>query len=221
MRSVGLSLLFLLSLSVLFLSCRPELTIMSYNVDNLFDDVDSGTEYEEYDPGGGRWTNEDFTDKLKAVAEVIKRAHPRGPDIVALQEVENRLCLDRLCDDHLSNLDYRYRVLVPARDQAVHCAFISRYPITRVGALNPGYWEGRAQRMIVEAVIEVEGHSFHVFNNHWKSKIGGSRATEPARLASSRLLAERIGEILAEEPQADIVVLGDFNENVGEYEEYG
>ena len=32
-----------------------KVTVLSYNVENLFDDVDNGTEYPENDPGAGEW----------------------------------------------------------------------------------------------------------------------------------------------------------------------
>ncbi len=200
----------------LLLACQSELTILTYNVKNLFDDIDNGTEYDRFDPQKGVWTSADYHRKLRAIAEVIRKSTWNGPDIVALQEVENRNTVDQLCTGYLGLLGYRYRTLVPVRGQAVHCAVMSRYPIRRVGALNPGNWEDRGQRMILEAEIEIGDHTLYLFNNHWKSKIGGVRDTEPARLASAQALTRRIEELLSENPVADIVVLGDFNESLDE-----
>jgi len=209
-----------LLVSVLFaflvVACQPELTILTYNVKNLFDDVDNGTEYEHFDPERGAWTSADFDRKLRAVAEVIKKSTFNGPDVVALQEIENNHALDRLCDGYLGLLGYNYRAVVPVRDQPVQCAVISRYPIKRVGALNPGDWVDRGQRFILEAEIAFRGHTLYLFNNHWKSKTGGARITEPARVASAQALTRRIEELLMKDPDADIVALGDFNENMEE-----
>ncbi len=204
-------------LALLLVTCQPKLTILSYNVKNLFDDVDDGTEYERFDPERGAWTRADFDRKLRAVAEVIKKSTLNGPDVVALQEVENRHALDRLCGGYLGLLGYDYRAVVPVGDQAVQCAVVSRYPIRRVGVLNPGDWDDRGQRFILETEIEYRGQTLFLFNNHWKSKTGGSRSTEPARVASAQVLTRRIGELLVKDPDADIVVLGDFNENVEEF----
>jgi len=181
-----------LLVSVLFVflvvACQPKLTILTYNVKNLFDDVDDGTEYEKFDPDRGAWTSTDF----------------------------DRHALDRLCEGYLGLLGYNYRAVVPVRDQAVQCAVISRYPIKRIGALNPGDWGDRGQRFILEAEIAFRGHTLYLFNNHWKSKTGGARSTEPARMASAQVLTRRIEELLAKDPDADIVALGDFNENMEE-----
>jgi hypothetical protein len=96
--------------------------------------------------------------------------------------------------------------------------------------------------MILEAEIEYENHRLIIFNNHWKSKRGGGRESEPARLASSVMIVERIREIQeeghkvvgqpsdengersprgGESAASDIVVLGDLNENIEEYHERG
>ncbi|HDY87630.1 MAG TPA: hypothetical protein ENH82_05865 [bacterium] len=56
-----------------------------------------------------------------------------------------------------------------------------------------------------------------IFNNHWKSKLGGAEETEFQRLEVAALIAGKLREIHLEQPYADIVVLGDLNENVVEY----
>ena len=68
---------------------------MSYNVENLFDDVDDGTEYPEYDPGRGSWSSEAFPLRVDTIAEVVRKSVPGGPDILLLQEVENGNALPR------------------------------------------------------------------------------------------------------------------------------
>jgi len=213
----------LLAPAVLLLSCdgssgQPPLVIMSYNVNNLFDDVDDGTEYPEFDPGRGRWGSEEFEAKLRAIAEVIRKACPGGPDVVALQEVERENALERLGEGPLRRLGYRHRALVPTPDLAAHCALLSRHPISRVGALDPGRTtSGGRQRAILEVEIRAHGHSLYVLNNHWKSKSGGAEVTEPDRRDSAHVLGRRLTTLLERDPDADIVVLGDFNENVDEY----
>jgi endonuclease/exonuclease/phosphatase family metal-dependent hydrolase len=167
------------------------------------------------------WTAQRFQERLKGIAEVFRRAFPGGPDIAALQEVETERALSSLCDGPLTSMGYIYRVLVPVDGQAVHCALLSRLPVKRVGALHPAAWENRSQRVILEAEIVYRGHPLYVFVNHWKSKSQGVERTASARIASSRVLTERIRTLLAENSRADIVVLGDFNENVEEFEETG
>jgi hypothetical protein len=87
-------------------SCDFSVAVLTYNVGGLFDEVDDGTEYRDFDPGQGNWTKADFEGKLAAVEEVVRRSYPGGPAVVAFQEVENSRALDMLCDRHLPEYPY-------------------------------------------------------------------------------------------------------------------
>ena len=55
------------------------------------------------------WSDTIVDQKLKVVAEVIKQVDGgRGPDFVALQEVENISILERLREQHLAGLGYHH-----------------------------------------------------------------------------------------------------------------
>ena len=43
----------LFTVFLLFSACHHRIDILTYNVQNLFDDVDDGTEYSDFDPGLG------------------------------------------------------------------------------------------------------------------------------------------------------------------------
>lgn len=189
------------------------LTILSYNVENLFDAVDNGTEYRDYDPGEGEWSEDLFHAKMLRIAEVIGSAVPKGPDILALQEIENENVLETLRTEGLKNLGYRYSAIIEAPDSAVQTAVLSRFPITAVKshALHLAGAEGL--RHILELEIEIDGRILYLLNNHWKSKSGGAEETEPLRIAAAALVKRRIGEIHSADAGADIVVCGDLNEN--------
>jgi endonuclease/exonuclease/phosphatase family metal-dependent hydrolase len=196
----------------------PALTIMSYNVENLFDDVHDGTEYREFDPGRGRWSTESFLGRVGKLSEVIRKSVPGGPDILLLQEVENGNALRTFVETGARGMGYSWRVLVPKKGLAANVAIVSRLPIARVRTHAVGPWKGPAPvRDILEAQIETGGHLLYVFNNHWKSRTEGVRATEVSRRESAAVLARRIAEILAVDPGADIVAAGDMNESVDEY----
>lgn len=191
---------------------------MSYNVENLFDDVRNGTEYREFDPLHGKWNTEFFKMRIDSIAEVVRKAVPGGPDILLLQEVENEHALQTLAEEGLGGMGYTWRVLVPKKNLAANVAIMSRFPISGVRALAVGPWKQRTPvRDIIEARIEYDGHTLYVFDNHWKAKTGGVKATEASRLQSASVLARRVRDILARDPSADIVVAGDMNESADEY----
>jgi endonuclease/exonuclease/phosphatase family metal-dependent hydrolase len=203
-----LSLLFFLS----SLSCSSGLTVMSYNVENLFDDVDDGTEYPDYDPSRGSWTAESFALRVQTIAEVVRRSVPGGPDILLLQEVENGNALAALRDRGLAGMGYTHAVLVPKKSLAANVAVLSRLPVARVHAWQVGPFGGAVVRDVLEVELAAGGRTLHLLVNHWKSRIEGAEATEPSRQESARAVVRRTREILAADPMADVVVAGDFNE---------
>ena len=82
-----------------------------------------------------------------------------------------------------------------------------------------GSFAGMPLRHILEMQLEVEGSVLYLFNNHWKSKTGGVEQTAEARRQAAEILTERIRGILRSVPEADLLVLGDLNENLDEYEQ--
>ncbi len=219
-----------LTLLVFFLftlSCTSGITLMSYNVENLFDDVDNGTEFRDYDPGKGKWDAEAFALRVDTIAEVIRKALPGGPDVLLLQEVENENALSVLVAEGLRGMGYTRAVMVPKRGLAANIAVVSRLPVARVHSWQVGAFESSPVRDVLEVEIEMGGRQgssspiLHVFDNHWKSKTEGERETEISRLESAWVVARRVREILAADPAADIVIAGDFNENVDEFTRAG
>ncbi|MEM6820528.1 MAG: endonuclease/exonuclease/phosphatase family protein [Verrucomicrobiota bacterium] len=81
----------------------------------------------------------------------------------------------------------------------------SRFPITETLTHHT-----KGARSILEVVVDVEGFPVRLFNNHWKS--GASRAeTEVIRVGNAKVLKRRLDAILLRDPNADIILGGDFN----------
>ena len=74
-------------------------------------------------------------------------------------------------------------------------------------------------RDILEAELSIEGHSFYVFVNHWKSG-ASSTESEQTRRANARTLRERVGQIFSDDPSADILLAGDFNSHHNQSQRY-
>jgi endonuclease/exonuclease/phosphatase family metal-dependent hydrolase len=209
-------------LSFCLVACASGLTIMSYNVENLFDDVSNGTEFTEFDPARGKWNKDSFAVRVQTIAEVLRKAVAGGPDVVLLQEIENENALKALAEEGLKGMGYAFRVLVPKKLLAANVAILSRVPIARVRSHAVSSWKGSTPvRDVVEVEILQGGHTLYLFDNHWKSKTEGARATEASRREGAAVLGKRVRELLMLDPCADILAAGDLNESVDEYVRIG
>ena len=143
----------------------PSATVMAFNVQNLFDTADDpGKDDKAYLPIEAKqeeahiaecneipvesWRNEclylDWDEaalehKLGVVAETILQVNDgRGPDIVALQEVENLAVLERLRQEYLQRADYLPAVLIEGADtRGIDVAFLTRLPLAGEPVLHP------------------------------------------------------------------------------------
>lgn len=74
-------------------------------------------------------------------------------------------------------------------------------------------------RDILEVTLDIEGHPFTVFVNHWKS--GASDfASEQSRRFNAKTLRERLDDILQQDPAADVLIAGDFNSQYNQLQVY-
>ena len=116
-----------------------------------------------------------------------------------------------------------YHVAVPEVNTAAgterkleqKCVVFTRFPIKQSRAHAT-----ENARAILEVQIDVEGAPLYLFNNHWKS--GASDAeTEKTRVANARTLKTRLNEILKADPNADVLLGGDFNSQYNQSRRYG
>lgn len=184
-----------------------EVKIATYNVENLFDLNDDGTEYEQYIPNTPwGWNASMQRIKLRNTAAVLRDI---GADIVGLQEIESEQVLkDLKAELNRAGLYYPYHAFSRSKNTTVSVALLSRYPI--VSVQNHPIGANRQFRDIMEAKVDIDGKSLRIFVNHWKSKSG----PESMRIQSARVLVKRLNELSPGEPY---VLLGDFNSH---YEEY-
>jgi len=130
--------------------------------------------------------------------------------------VENGNVLDLLATAYLKGMGYLYRVILKEPGNAVTTAFLSRLPVLDVASHRISDGRTTGLRCILEVRFDTGSGNLLVLNNHWKSKLGGEEETEGARLLASSVVARRIREVAAEEPDLPVVVLGDFNEDLQE-----
>ncbi len=208
---------FILILVLLVDSCAldvfyeaKEVTILSWNAQNLFDEVDDGTEYPEFDPTRGHWNRAQFWSRLERASEVILESFPGGPDILALQEIENTNVAQTLCDRYLALRGYRV-ISIPEPRCTVQTVFLTKLEPRRVHVLRQRDFQGEPLRNILEMEIEVLGRKLVILNNHWKSRQPSPQITFASRHEAGELLTERARYLVSQDQTRVILAVGDFN----------
>lgn len=198
-----------------------EYTVLSYNVENLFDTIDDPKiPDEEFLPQSEKkWTGVRYQKKLDDLSKVIAGVNPSDyPEIIGLVEIENQTVLEDLIHTvTLKNHSYRiiheespdYRgidvALLYRRD-----AFKEKWHET----LSVVFAEDTAfkTRDILHVVGKMKKNTVHVFVNHWPSRIGGDEKTEPKRVQAASVLKNKVDEVLGADPNARIIIMGDMND---------
>ncbi len=196
--------------------------IMFYNVENLFDPYDDPEKNDnDFTPEGNyRWTEFRWKEKTAKIAKVI-RAVGEGdlPVIIGFCEIENRLVLDELAR-HPIICDGRYNVVhydSPDR-RGIDVGLFYRDELFLLLYSEPLRVEiSNNPKFVTRDILYVKGilhrlDTLHLFVNHWPSRLGGAATSEPNRIAAARTLKQKVDSILFVVSNANIIIMGDFND---------
>ena len=206
-----------------------DLRVVSYNVENLFHPkhdtvcIDSTTfiekdDYEWTPEGQRRWSYTRYYRKVENIARVLTNIGEwDGVDIVGLQEVENALCLKRLCYT-LRPGEYDFVHYESPDPRGIDVALIykkSRVDTLRTKNLTPTLSQGEGvvfTRDILYVCAQVDKKdTLHLFVCHLPSQRGGAAESEWKRTAVKEILQRSIDSVYALHPAAKIIVMGDMN----------
>lgn len=142
------------------------------------------------------------------------------PDVLALEEVGSSSALDELRGSLKSaGLDLPYAELISATDTNIHIGLLSRFPFAASRPhTNDSFLLNGRRFHVSRGFAEVDlhpapGYSFTLIAAHLKSRRTLSQADEAEiRLEEAKILREIIEARLAADPNANLVVLGDFND---------
>lgn len=197
-----------------------ELTVAFYNVENLFDTVDDPNTFdEEFTPEGKKeWTEERYQDKLGKLSSVIAQLDAELPEMVGFCEVENeQVVRDLIATKNLKAGKYAIVHKDSPDGRGIDCALI--YRPEKVELIGTDFFTAKLPagdrpntRLVLYAKMKKANDTLHVFVNHWPSRGGGQAETEPNRLTIAGLVKERVLEIQQQNPDAKILLMGDFND---------
>ena len=219
MRQLKWAVVLGLVLSLQALTARAaDLCVASWNVENLFDlEDDPSVELDEdFTPQSlKQWTQERLEIKLNNLAKIIGKMNDgRGPDVLGLSEVENRKVVEMLVAK-LAPLGRKYQIVHKdsPSDRGIDTALVYDAKALELAESRFHFVDAEKTRDIIEAKLKrvgagADAAALYVFVNHWPSR-GND---EWQRIMAATVLRKRLDEILAADPKADIVLVGDFND---------
>jgi endonuclease/exonuclease/phosphatase family metal-dependent hydrolase len=184
-----------------------------WNVENLFDDKPNpklektDREYDDYFAKDSAALKA----KLGRIAEVLLGMNGgRGPDILALAEVESARAAElvRAALNAKLKKEAHYRTVVyrdPKGGRSIATALVTRLPVRA----DRTVLLGRAQR-ILKTVVEVDKRPLVVVAAHWTSRV--SDAAGRGRVGYADIIYNDFRAAFQANAEVDYLVCGDFND---------
>ena len=216
---------------------KSKLVVMTFNVENLFDTHDDPEKVDEtFLPATKKknekhlqgcmqikvekwrrqctdwdWSEKVLQTKLDRIGQVIRSVNQgNGPDILFLQEVENKSVLERLRKSYLNGLKYRESLLLEGKDaRGIDVAILSRYPFVKKAELLPIEFSRdtnkkriKDTREILFTSVKVKGEEINLYSVHFPAPFHPTTMREAA--------FRSLNKYLEQDPQLSIAA-GDFN----------
>ena len=200
---------------------RGDIRIMFYNTENFYDtENDTLHDDEDFLPTSVRkWDQPRYREKCMHVFKTIAAVGGvQPPEIIGFAEIENRKVLEDLI--FKTPLEkYTYKIIHKESDdkRGIDAGLI--YRPDRIKCLKYDFikvvfpWDRKkTTRDIIYFEAMAMKDTIHVFINHWPSRMGGQKKSNPNRRFVALLLKNKVDSIFTQHPGAKIIITGDFND---------
>lgn len=208
-----------------FCTMAQPYTVMTYNVENLFDTThDSLKDDTDFLPESElHWTKHRFNKKLHQIMQVITgTGNGRLPVIVGLCEIENDNVLHAMTRyEPYRQLGYEYLHYESPDKRGIDVAILYQPDfftplISRpVPVVLPN--ESRGRDLLYASGTTPDGTVLHLIQVHFPSRRTGAEASEPNRISAAHAVNEVIDSIHTIDSNAGIIIMGDFNDNPSDH----
>jgi len=201
-----------------------EFSVATFNLEFLFDTVDNPYIDDIV------LSPEEYECKLDKLALAIRNGM-FAPDVIAVQEAENIDVLNGLASHpELSEFSYTAELIEGPDNLGLNVGTLVRrdrvkiieahqpetLPLDPGGCGVYGLLFSRPPLIVTLDIYPVQinvgiPRRVTMIINHFKSMIGGTAETEPCRIEQARFVVKLVDEILADDPDADVLVIGDIN----------
>ena len=198
-------------------------TVAFYNVENLFDIYDDPkTNDNQFLPSSEKvWTAEKYSDKLQKLGKVLSALNIEAEDeadLIGLVEIENeQVILDLKQQGNLTDTPYKVVHDDSPDNRGIDVGLMYNSAVFKYQKHEQlrVYFEGHPDvktRDILYVTGNVNNEILHVFVNHWSSRRNGAEESEFKRLACAEVAKRKINSIQSNDPEAMILLMGDFND---------
>ena len=196
-----------------------------YNLENLFDYWDDPLiKDEEYMPDGQKaWDSTKYANKLanmsKVINEIGTKYTPDGAAVLGVCEIENKGVLEDLVAMPMIK-DRNYQIVhfnSPDR-RGVDVGFLYQekyFKLKNACKYPVRFKESPDSRTRDQLVVtgDMDGEDVTVIVCHWPSRWGGSKASEPRRIAAAQVGRRIIDSLQTVNPGTKIILMGDLNDD--------
>ena len=198
-----------------------------YNLENLFDTKnDPDILDDDFTPTSSKkWNEKRLQKKIQDLGKIIEQigceetSYP--PVIVGVSEVENAAVLSELvASEYLKNKGYDFIHFDSPDERGIDTAMLYRtkyFTVTHSEAITLHLVNEDGVRDYTRDILHIEGdlekEKVHILINHWPSRRAGNQKTSKKRIAAAEKNKTIIAKIQEENPDAKVIVMGDFNDN--------
>jgi len=213
----NLKIINIVLIGLLLISCDGSdevLKIGFWNVENLFDlENDPIKNDDEFSLGGEKQVTQEILDmKIDHLVEVLSDL---DADVLGLCEVENRKVLKLLNDRYLKR-NYSIVHFESPDLRGIDTALLydsEKITLTDSYPISIDMQDDDPTRDILYVQGKFKVHELHIFVNHWPSNYSGLERGIRRRSVAAKTLRSALDDILKMDENANILLMGDFNED--------
>ena len=208
------------------LNCKVAI-VAFYNCENFYDTIHNPMINDvDFTPKGVyKYDTPIYLDKVEKLATVISQIGTDisrdGVAIIGVAEIENDTVLNDLIHSPLlirRNLKFVHYDSKDARGIDVALIYNPKYFVVEESKTIFVVLPGKSRyekftRDILWVKGKLVGETIHILVNHWPSRYGGEKTSEPSRIAAAAVCKIQLDEILKVEPNAKVIIMGDLNDD--------
>lgn len=181
---------------------------------------------DEFSPKGKKeWNSQKYYRKLHQIAQVVselgKNETGSAPVIVGFSEVETKEVVEDLVNqESLKPFNYGVIHFNSFDARGIDLALIyqkSRFQVTLAKPYPIDIYDIDGKKIYTRDVLRVtgllDGEEITFLINHWPSRFGGEKRSQPNRVRAAEVVKSIFDEIRVKNPDAKIISMGDYNDD--------